>query len=309
VSTGVAQVGTPSGNKAVEFIRLCAAHIYNGDDQWACGYVETRNALCERCGENLGPHVFEAGANDPRLGGWGRVEARACVALDLIPRFIWDVNRYYRRLCVHPRASKRLIREAYQALRGQESPELTGIVKFLLNDEDRWRYDNLPIGRINIDEEIMHTIRVAESRAASDKIARGEGDLAQFQHLYVGLDEPSESVVDGGSWEDEDDVPTRPYGTWNWGHYIWRSGCQDFPRLAEWQGALAAAIAEREGGIDFAVGFLGHSNVAWDVTVVGYRIVAFLNDRQQPTEQLAQQAASRVVQLSKEQTHGIPQGR
>jgi hypothetical protein len=40
--------------------------------------------------------------------------------------------------------------------------------------------------------------------------------------------------------------------------------------------------------------------VPWEVRVVGYRIVAFLNDRQQPTTELAAGAASRVVQLSKE---------
>lgn len=306
MSQGTALVGSSKGNVAVDYVWLCGAHVYKGDGAYEQGMVPG-SGECNRCGCRPADVVFTADVEDPRLGGWGPIEAKAGVGLDLVPRFIWDVNRYYRRLGVDPRCSKREIREAYQRANGQESPELTAIVKFLLDDEQRWRYDNLPIGRINIDDQIMNTIRIAESRMASEKIARGEASLAEMQHLFLNTEEPDETVLDGGGDEDQDDVPPRSSG-FNWGHYVWRSGCEDFRRLAEWQGALAAAIGEQRGDISFAVGFVGHADVPFDVTVVGYRVVAFLNDKQPISEDAVAEAATRVVQLKGVTDAQLPQG-
>jgi hypothetical protein len=303
MSGNVALVGGPDGNIEVRYIKLCTACVYDGDGSYYQGYIGGMVGICERCGINTGEEIYDHKANDPRLTGFGPSEATACVTVDLYPRFIWDVNRYYARLGVDPHATKRDLKEAYQRADGQSSPSLTYIIKQLLDDDFRLYYDSRPLGKLVIDDEIVAVLVAAETERVARDLAAGLIDFEDAVGLGGRIRQdayedqlPDDSVLDSGS-DEEKDRPVRP-GRWAWGYYACRSGNKDFERLAQWQGALAAAIAEREEGLKFAVGFLGHSDVAWEVTVIGYRVVAFLNDSEHPQEQYVAEAASRVVQLT-----------
>lgn len=299
-----AVVGDPHGgpNIKISYVHLCTLCVYDGDERFYQGYVAGMQTVCCRCGVRDSEEIYGADVNDPRLMGYGSPEAVACVTVDLYHRIIWDVNRYYERLGVDVRATKRQIKERYQEIDGQQSVEMTYIVKRLLDDDFRDWYDGRPLGKIVIDDQIIDSLRKSINNRISQQLRDGEIEYEDAVQMGGGLIREEDSYDEWGSPEAALDAgptegQTRP-GRWAWGYYVCRSGSKDFERLAWWQGALASAIAEREEGLKFAVGFLGHSDVAWEVAVLGNRVVAFLNDREWPNEQYVAGAATRVCTLS-----------
>lgn len=226
----------------------------------------------------------------PRLVGAGPCEFATTTDVERFPVFVWDVNRYYADLGVPVRATKREIRERYQAIDGHESPRLTFIVKQLLDDGVRARYDAVPYGSVFFDAEIERAVkkRIIEEAAAAR--AAGEDDDA-FEEIDLSDSRGKAfSMLDPDAGNGQDALRR-----WGWSYYLWRSENPEQWRLREWQELLVAALARRRKNTRLAVGFVGGTAPPFGVYTVGYRLVVFLHEDESPTEALAHAAASRVV--------------
>jgi hypothetical protein len=127
--------------------------------------------------------------------------------------------------------------------------------------------------------------------------------------------EEAEEAASGSMWDQipelEDDGPedlsdsvdiavearqdAPPATPWPYAYYLWRSQCTDTDRLSKWQHRVGTALARRGIRTQFAVGWMRHPDPVV-VRSVGYRVVAFLGDNEQPTKKLARRAASQMVE-------------
>lgn len=269
-------------------IWLCESCAHKEDDRYVCGSI-AMDGICARC-SGLARMVFMPECQDPRPGDYRPSVFTTSQDLVRYAQIVWDVNCYYLDLGVRTDATRLQIRRAYERWRGWESPRLTYIVKQLLNPEIRAAYDACRPGWLFFDEYVL----ASTNRRIQDDLARHFADggtmeqteKIDFSHL---VGKPFQ-VVDRPPSGEQDEVPS-----WGWGYYLWQSGCRDERRLAQWQEHLVRVLAERKEHTHLAVGFLGkHMACPWEVTTVGNRLVAFLSDDQQPTADLANQAADRV---------------
>lgn len=270
------------------------------DEQYVQRGYQKDGHVCTRCNTKLAVYALRDGCRDPHLMGHSEVVFTTCTEIEPWPTWVWDTNRYYRDLGVSFRATKREIRERYMAIDGQSSPRLTHIVRQLVNDETRRKYDAVPLGAVFMDDEIEEWMRHRLANEAQKNVAAGRDQWDGVEDLAIRLGQmdPTESVLDGGEGGDQN--LSHPRGTlrsWAWSWYSWNTGCTDTARLAEWQGALSRAFEERGERTELAVGFGGADMESpCEAKWIGYRLVAFLNDNEQPTEALAQAFVSRVVQ-------------
>jgi hypothetical protein len=226
-----------------------------------------------------------------------------CTALEPWP--IADVNSYYAELGVDPRASRPELKAAYLRLEGHRSERLTYVLSQLLDPVVRRQYDLVRPGRRFWDkyeaEEADRQLRArmaimlldhdgdeeAAEEAARRQLAEDDRLPAEDADLCQGkLDSDRESCQDGGA-------PPRqtPPATFPWGHYLWRSPGVDDARLAEWQRLVVRAAAERGIRARIAVGACGRTPHRMVLARVGRVDVVFLNDGEEPTEEVAEVAA------------------
>lgn len=217
---------------------------------------------------------------------------------------VHDVNGYYARLGVPPTASKREIREAYQALDGQSDAELTEIFKVLINRERRAAYDAKQPGTTFVDRAAVQTIlRQAAARAAQENAEYGTGRTARdiIETLAEETGNPVLQFLASGSTEGFDDDGTRgrhpsssPPAAWSYSYLLLASTCEDVARLAQWQEGLAQALAGR-GYTHFAVGFHAASTQQFLVMRDLGIPVVFLHEEATVTGELITAAATAVV--------------
>lgn len=274
---------------------LCDDCVAVEDGPYYVGYAGV-DGICARCG-GLASSVYYALCELPRRASHteGVPEAfTTAVTIEPFPSVAWDTNRYYADLGVTPRATRLEIRRAYEAKNGQEDERLTHIVKQLLAPGVRARYDATPLGHVFYDRYIAESVRIQNARMVSEAHASGAPD-DWFVPLDISqyINERSFAVVDtsemGGHHE-------RPRLAWNWGYWLWRTGCRDTQRLAEWQELLVRVLSGDKEVHSLVIGFVGHSDAPFEVVAVGHRLIVFLGDKEQPSVDLAIEAAGRVVQ-------------
>lgn len=236
--------------------------------------------------------------------GHGPTTASTCTVLDRPGRFIFDTNRYYADLGVKTDANRRELRKAYQARDGSNSARLTYVLKQLLDPDIRRRYDATPLGSLFLDEYVMSWIR--QRRVQESSALRAQGRVAEAEELEA---DSLGGLLDTEAGSDQDDVTHPDQTMWPWAFYLRRSDCFDVGRISQWQELLVSALARVGVHLQLEVGFCGDMASEWDLYRDGDRILVFLNEGEQPTEALAQQVASRVVQhrqpvLAEDHEHG-----
>jgi hypothetical protein len=230
------------------------------------------------------PHAVESGP----------MEFTSCVGVQRWPLIVWDVNAYYAELGVPWTASRAEIRAAYQRCRGDTSDRLTYIVKQLLNDEVRARYDACQPGSVFFDRYIAAYVK---DQMLKDHVAE-HGRILSFEDQVEDL-----HTVDLSKYMNRpfDTVPPEGQNVasrWRWGFYLWASDDYDTAKLRQWQGLLVEALARKGVVLKLSIGLVGGSLEPMRVEAVGYRVVAFLSDAEEPIPQLAEAAADRVVDIA-----------
>ncbi len=228
----------------------------------------------------------------PFLVGFGPAEFSTSLSLEHFPSIIWDVNGYYRDLGVKPKA--------YQSLGGAKSNRLTMIMNILLNPKRRLLYDLAPFGSLYVDAEVDEALRLQAVKAAAEARARGEEiDEKESQARYEAMSESAEEMQDAMLREMQRGLQEKIGG---WSFYLWRTKQRDMrqlPRLAVWRALLAKWLNEYHDGPPYTLGvgfFAGEQEVA--ISVVGYRVVIFLNEKSEPSDVVACMA---VVELLRHQ--------
>lgn len=216
---------------------------------------------------------------------------------------VHDVNGYYARLGVPPTASKREIREAYQALDGPNDAELTAIFKVLINRERRAVYDAKQPGTTFVDQVGVETIlRQAAAQAAQENAEYGTGRTARdiIETLAEETGNPVLQFLASGSTEGFDDEGTRdrhpsssPPAAWPYSYLLLASTCDDVDRLAQWREGLAQALTGR-GCTHFAVGFHAANGQPFLVVRDLGIPVVFLHEEATVTGELIAAAATAV---------------
>jgi hypothetical protein len=258
-------------------------------------------------------YVFDAhrDPNTPRLLGAGPATCSTCVEVVRPFRMIWDVNCYYKHLGVPVDATKQELKRAYQRRNGQSSARLTFVLKQLLDPEVRAAYDATQPGSTFWDAEIEMWMKNERDRQATEIMVE-----AGRRGIRIDLDEAIrvvENEVSSDLWEnlgDELDAASPrvqyrpPTSGWNFSFYLWKTDEGDVIKLRRWQELLVRELARRKESLQLAVGLHGDPSVPCIVALVGYRVVAFLSAYEQPSEQIAIDAAHRVVK-SKETERGF----
>lgn len=217
---------------------------------------------------------------------------------------VHDVNGYYARLGVSPTATKREIREAYQALDGPNDAELTEIFKVLINRDRRAAYDARQPGSTYLDRAAVQTIlRKAAAQASRENAEYGTGRTARdiVKTLAEETGNPVLQFLASGSAEGFHDDGERdrhpsssPPAAWPYSYLLLASTCDDVDRLAQWREGLAQALAGR-GCTHFAVGFHAANGQPFLVVRdIGIPVV-FLHERATVTGELITAAATAVV--------------
>jgi hypothetical protein len=189
--------------------------------------------------------------------------------LDLIPRWIWDVNGYYEALCVSPQARRIDLLRAYVAADGASSVRLTMILRLLLNPKVRWLYDCSAPGEVFVDDEVL---------AAMSK-ARHKANLGQAS---TDPPAPMAGAADGEELPDREEQGQVDL-TWQWGYFLW-SSYPDDEALREWQACLCRVYAATQTNL--AVGLSASGEDAFVYHHGAYKI-AFLKKGVTPTDSLA----------------------
>ena len=268
----------------------CDSCWWDTDGEHFNGVIGSHSA-CVRCGATPGAlNVLDEKAHDPHIKS-GAMEFSTCISLELHPTWIWDTNRFYATLGVDVRASKEEIRRAYQDLDGPSSVRLTEIVRVLVNDELRRRYDTTGIGHFFYDSVIDAMVRRHETEEMSRAIREGRATVGADGLTRI-LEESDEVVVDRAEPDGQDALSHPRRTIWPWGYYVWKTGSRSTWRLAEWQGALAKAVTERGEKLRLTPGLIGSIEEPFWIERIGYRTVVFLADDEQPTAELAQQAVA-----------------
>lgn len=244
----------------------------------------------------------------PALWGSGPAECSSCTELSVVPDYIFDVNGYYRELGVHPKATRKELRQAYQAKGGQSSARLTYIFRQLLNPQTRFAYDCTPLGEVFMDDYIRDRLNNAMRIRLYDRMADlaqqgvdmdslDDSSMARDIYSEMGFDIDGDTpveVVDSPPPSGEDDP--RP-AKFEYAYYMWATHLREDPevqsRMAHWQRVLVSAFSREGVRIKFAVGLHGKPN-RWIQALVGYRTVFFLNREEEPTEALARDVALQV---------------
>lgn len=233
------------------------------------------------------------GPEEPVKAGVGPDLFTTACSLVLWPYVCWDVNGYYAELGLTPRASKLEIRKAYEALDGQASGRLTYIVKQLLNDEVRQRYDACQLGDQFFDTYVEDWVKAEMIRSAAEARAAGVEDDSAYEP--IDLSEYMNQVLDSkGAWSKNGGSSGRT----SWGYWLWGTWSYDLTRVMEWRAALLAAFSATGEVMQLAVGLRGGESAPdFEVITIKDRTVAFIHEREldQSLEDLALRASRAVA--------------
>lgn len=248
--------------------------------------------------------------DEPFKVGRGPIECSTSTALAILPEWCWDVNGYYRTLGVHWKATRKELREAYQALDGQSSVYLTYVLKQLVNAAVRRAYDLAPPGEPFLDDIYVQD-RLKAKAAAEARRRTMAGDYTTAKEVieedYKFIpDTPNEGVDDQAAIDQgaPDEKLSDPDETviWPYSYFLWKSRLGEASeRMARWQALLIREIADRQEVIRLAVGSVGRMAHPYIVGSVGNQYVVFLNDKQEPTVDVARSAATALLKLIDEQ--------
>jgi hypothetical protein len=193
-----------------------------------------------------------------RLGPADRLLATSGTDMAPFRPTIWDVNGYYLALGVHPYATRKELREAYQARGGPDDAYLTYVFKQLLNEAVRRSYDAMPPGELYLDDYTADELKRRAAAQASKRAAEGAPVAAEDildEWGYVLLDE-----TEAGELEQLD--TGKPPGqdksyqeSWGWSYYLWGTRESDISKLRAWQSELVSELSVRRRSVRFAVGF------------------------------------------------------
>lgn len=276
-------------------VRICRACYVPSDGRWEVG-VLNQEAPCSRCGSWEALYVFYPAANEPRLEGDPRwPEFTTSVTVESYLPVVWDVNRYYADLGVHHHATKIELRDAYVARGGHRSARLTFVLKQLLNDEVRARYDATPLGAIFFDAEIAAVVRqrIADEIRQSRMVAPMDDDTPLVEFDLDHLLDRRFDFLDKHPCSEEDDRKARE----GWGWYRWATPESGQYDLGRWRGLLAKALSEQGVTRRLAVGWHNQPE-PWIIRSVGRRTVIFLNPLNFPDPLTATQIANALNTLN-----------
>lgn len=250
------------------------------------------------------PAYAESTALDaqPRKVGSGPVQFSTSCALEVPRPIIWDANGYYAELGVSPYATRRELREAYQALDGHSSVRLTYILRQLLDPETRRAYDRTPLGHRYIDQYVEREMRRASAlQVSKDRMRRWR---------ETGRSEPIEMV----DWEDDPRVrsgvshppetlgasPSEQRQPWGWSYYLWRTNLADEERLRRWQCLVVQALWTEGYEVQMSVGLARLEEPPVQVRPFDGHLVAFLDARENPSEAAAERVVASLTTHNRE---------
>jgi hypothetical protein len=243
----------------------------------------------------------------PRRGGEGPLEASSCVTMTVTPEIIWDVNGYYRALGFEwpfTGITKKALRLAYHGLDGEKSVYLTQVLKLLLNETERRKYDAAPFGRQHMDiiqvEALLAMVKrmAAAIKPSNDTRATQREILKQ---MGFNLPDPDAEHYPNGQYPDgqdsckDEDLLIETF--WRWGYYRWGTGCTDITRLGRWQELLVSQLAALEVTTKVCVGYIGRGRTDSRFVVArtyGVRTV-YLREDMAPDEEMAVAAADALI--------------
>lgn len=241
----------------------------------------------------------------PERAGIGPLTASTCRSLALAgPQWAWDPNRYYRDLGIgwpYVHATKKDLREAYQAVDGQASDRLTYCFKQLLTI--RTWYDALPLGELWMDDiyvqERMAKRAAAEAsrRTAMGKHTRDEDVLDEWGYTKLTEDESKEVEAARRLDEDRSKRLNQPSqlnsvgADWHYSFYLWKTTEADLDRLAAWQSGLISAV-DPEVIPTLTVGMMGKQPQDYVIAKVGDTWVVFLHHKAEVSPDLVRKAVS-----------------
>lgn len=233
------------------------------------------------------------GTGERRLdvSGYGPLLASTCQ--ELIPTYPVDVNGYYRELGIPSGAkpTRKQLREAYQALDGQNSARLTAIFKLLLDDDVRTDYNRRKVGDVLFDDLFSEEINRSALATARQRGASQDEVLDEWGLSKKDMKPPMPEA------EIRSYAPTSPRSVssvrvrWPWSYYREYSVEIDTDRLSQWQQLLVRYIPVRR----FAVGYTG-VGYPFSVQVIGGEWTVLLNEDMEPTEEMADKVRQEVLQ-------------
>lgn len=266
---------------------LCSSCL-NGAP-WAGGHLVGYpgcDGICDWCG-SLAQQVVGDGVNEPQVGQWGPFEWSPSLTIEVYRPFVWDVNRYYHDLGVPTDATRRQIKEAYQA-RGLDDDRLTHIVKVLLDPERRATYDSLQPGDFLFDKYLRAVVQQRVLDDAGSWVDPTDEEMMEHARtLMEDLDRRMNRPVSEGPVDKDALSDQNPLNQSAWGYYIWRMGGSHEYRMARWRCELALAMREQGVVRHLRVGIARGLDAPWVILPIGHRPVAFLGEREQPTGELA----------------------
>jgi hypothetical protein len=230
-------------------------------------------------------------ADEPLQCGYGPSWCSTETALDIAPRWCWDVNGYYRGLGVHWRASRRELMEAYRERRGHEDVWLTYVFKQLLNDTVRREYDRAPLGEPFLDEFLQESLKRKAHDEAYRRTRKGNethrDQVLDEWGLVASYDEGDGSVDTSPDVMQDDE---RSPELWEYSYYLWRTIHTDVAVLRRWQELLVAELSAQGYTVRFAVGLIGKSK-AEAVFLTGREdFIFFVSEEHDPTPETAAEA-------------------
>lgn len=239
-----------------------------------------------------------------------------CTELAVPVCFKWDVNGYYRALGVSPDATRRELREAYQALDGQSSAYLTEVFKFLLNDAQRADYDSTPLGQPYLDRITERALKDRARREAKMRTALSGRQVSAKQVLgewgYELFDDESDIQGDNGSSVPQgpervdsitpsgQDLPRKAeQDRMDYSYYAWNTSgfLHDEALLLQWQEALSSAASYTGTAPKVSIGITSASDGPFILREVGQRQVIFFPEGREPTEDIARQAIEAIAHI------------
>jgi hypothetical protein len=219
---------------------------------------------------------------------WGTVDMSTSVGLSVVPKFVWDVNGYYRSLDIDwPwTPTRKELREGYQRVNGQDDERLTYYFSQLLDKGVRAEYDSMPLGSRYRDRYVL------------------EQDMHRLSDLARDLSEETGELVTATDLIEEHERERRPElalpddrsgYVWNWGYYALRSRKYYTTDLENWQALLIKAFAKESVEVVIAIGYTGNAGKEYEIQQHDGREVFFLNENTTPTQELADTAVSTFI--------------
>ena len=241
--------------------------------------------------------------NEPYRSGWKEVEFSTCQDLVQIPLLCWDVNGYYRTMGVHWKATKKELMIAFHEFGPMPSAYQMYVFKQLLNVAIRREYDRCPLGAPYLnDDYVQDAMKAKASDEARRRSQEGQPtsaqDIINENYQFIPEDDTPDLGLDGAPDEDKSAELSEADLTFQWpfSYFLWRAKEREETeqRMATWQRVLVRALASEGLVLQLAVGSLGKQPYPFAVVQVGDTRVIFLNEKEEPTEDLAASVASTI---------------